>query len=75
MSFVRVLETIAVAFSMYSALPMPQFEWNQRNMRFSFCAFPLIGLVIGALCGFIAWAGAVSYTHLDVYKRQGTAPP
>lgn len=57
MSFVRVLETIAVAFSMYSALPMPQFEWNQRNMRFAFCAFPLIGLVIGVLCGFIAWAG------------------
>ena len=42
-----LLETIAVAFSMYSAIPMPQFEWNQKNMRFAMCAFPLIGLVIG----------------------------
>ena len=41
-----VLETIAVAFSMFSAVPMPQFAWNARNMRYSLCAFPLIGAVI-----------------------------
>ena len=45
-----ILETIAVAFSMFSAIPMPQFPWNERNMRFSLCAFPLIGVVIGLLC-------------------------
>ena len=44
-----VLETVAVAFSMFSALPMPQFNWNERNMRYSLCAFPLVGAVI-ALC-------------------------
>ena len=43
-----VLETIAVAFSMFSAIPMPQFGWNERNMRYSLCAFPLIGAVIAA---------------------------
>ena len=43
-----VLETIAVAFSMFSAIPMPQFGWNERNMRCSLCAFPLIGAVIAA---------------------------
>ena len=41
-----VLETIAVAFSMFSAVPMPQFAWSARNMRYSLCAFPLIGAVI-----------------------------
>ena len=40
-----VLETAAVAFSMFSALPMPQFAWNQRNMRYAMCAFPLVGAV------------------------------
>lgn len=45
-----VLETICVAFSMYSAIPMPNFQWDQRNMRYALCAFPLIGVVIGALC-------------------------
>lgn len=45
-----LLETIAVAFSMFSAVPMPQFAWNQRNMRYALCAFPLVGLVIGLFC-------------------------
>lgn len=48
------LQTIAVAFAMFSALPVPQFEWNEKNMRYAMCAFPLIGLVCGGLwclCG------------------------
>ncbi len=48
-----VLETIAVAFSMFSAIPMPQFVWNERNMRYSLCAFPLIGAVIAL--GMFGW--------------------
>ena len=49
-----VLQTIAVAFAMFSALPVPQFEWNEKNMRYAMCGFPLIGLVCGGLwclCG------------------------
>jgi len=42
-----VLETVAVAFSMYSALPMPQLAWNERNMRYALAAFPLVGAVLG----------------------------
>ena len=48
------LQTIAVAFAMFSALTVPQFAWNQKNMRYAMCAFPLIGVVIGGLwclCG------------------------
>ncbi len=37
----------AVSFSMYSKIPMPHFEWNKDNMKYSMCFFPLIGLVIG----------------------------
>ena len=46
------LQTVVVAFSMFSALPMPQIEWNEKNMRWSLCAFPLVGTVIG-LCVFL----------------------
>ena len=42
-------QTIAVAFAMFSAVPVPQFQWNEKNMRYAMCAFPLIGLVIGGL--------------------------
>ena len=43
-----------IAFAMFSALPVPQFDWNEKNMRYAMCAFPLIGAVCGALwclCG------------------------
>ena len=48
-----VLQTIAVAFAMFSALPVPQFEWNEKNMRYAMCASPS-SLVCGGLwclCG------------------------
>ena len=61
-----VLQTIAVAFAMFSAVPVPQFEWNAKNMRYALCAFPLIGVVIGALNGFqdqLSLTGIFQWDH------------
>ena len=44
-----VLQTIAVAFAMFSAVPVPQFGCNEKNMRYALCAFPLVGLLCGVL--------------------------
>ena len=44
-----VIKTIVVAFSMFSRIPMPQFAWDEKNMRYMLCAFPLIGAVIGGV--------------------------
>ena len=33
---------------MYSKLPMPHTEWQEEDMRYVMCFFPLIGIVIGA---------------------------
>ena len=57
------LETIQVAFAMYSALPMPQPEWNKDNMRYAMCAFPLIGLVCAA--GWWVWSAVCLYFDLS----------
>nr|WP_027870814.1 adenosylcobinamide-GDP ribazoletransferase [[Eubacterium] cellulosolvens] len=43
----RILKNAAVAFSMYSRIPMPQFVWNDESMRYALCFFPFIGLLIG----------------------------
>ncbi len=48
------LETIAVAFGMFSAVPVPQPVWNEKNMRYALCAFPLVGIV----CGVFWWVWA-----------------
>ena len=45
-----MLQAILVAFSMFSALPVPQIRWTKRNMRYALLAFPLVGAVIGGLC-------------------------
>lgn len=49
------LKTIAVAFSTYSALPMPQFPWEERNMRYAICAFPLVGVICGGALLLWSW--------------------
>ena len=46
-----------VAFAMYSKIPMPMADWNKENMKYTFCFFPFIGLVIGALSYLVGWAG------------------
>ena len=44
------METVWIAFSMFSALPVPQAEWKKESMRYTLLAFPLVGAVIGVLC-------------------------
>ena len=45
----RILKSFIIAFSMYSQIPMPQFEWKEEDMKYMLCFFPLVGAVIG-LC-------------------------
>lgn len=40
-----------VAFAMYSKIPMPMADWNKENMKYTFCFFPFIGLVINLYKG------------------------
>ena len=44
-----IFRSIAMAFSCFSVIPMPQGEWDERNMRYMMAAFPLVGVVIGLL--------------------------
>ena len=62
-----VYETVVVAFSMFSALPMPCVEWNARNMRYSLCAFPLIGVVIGL--GSWGWTALAAWLGFPAILR------
>lgn len=45
----RIGKAVAVAFSMYSRIPMPGFVWESADMEYHLCFFPWIGAVIGAL--------------------------
>lgn len=43
----RIIRSIVIAFSMYSQIPMPQFAWEEEDMKYMLCFFPWIGAVIG----------------------------
>ena len=58
-----LLQTLAVAFSMFSAIPMPQFEWNSKNMRYVLCAFPLVGVVCA-----VSWL-VISFAPVPQFLR------
>lgn len=44
----KLIRSCLAAFSMYSKIPTPQFEWKEDDMRYMLCFFPWIGAVIGA---------------------------
>lgn len=46
-SDMSVIKSFFIAFSMYSKIPVPQFDWKEHDMRYVMCFFPLVGVVIG----------------------------
>ncbi len=78
MNFFR---TIAVAFSMFSAVPMPRVEWDQNTMRYVLAAFPLVGAAEGlalwgwaALCEVLGFGGllpAAGFCLIPVFMTGG----
>lgn len=40
---------------MFSRIPMPRVDWNEKNMRYMLCGFPLVGIVIGFALWFWTW--------------------
>lgn len=45
----QVLKSFLIAFSLYSRVPVPQFQWEEEDMRYVFCFFPWVGALI-AVC-------------------------
>ncbi len=60
-----------IAFSMYSTLPMGQTEWDEANMKYVFCFFPLVGVVIGALV--LLWHHICAHFFLSPALFSGVA--
>ena len=70
-----LLESFVIAFSMYSRIPMPFVEWSGRGMKYTFCFFPLIGVVIGACVSAFAWAAERAGLGVLAFALLGTAIP
>jgi len=43
------MKGLIMAFAMYTKIPMPRVDWDEKNMRYVFLFFPLVGVLLGAL--------------------------
>lgn len=43
----NLIKSMMIAISMYSKIPTPFVEWNDKAMRYIFCFFPIIGIFLG----------------------------
>ena len=43
------MKSVIIAFAMYSKLPMPRVDWEQKALSWALCWFPLVGLFVGAV--------------------------
>lgn len=60
-----IIKSCIIAFAMYSKIPMPHVEWEEKSMRYAMVFFPLVGAVIGG-CMMAWWhvAAARNYNVL-----------
>lgn len=64
-----------IAFSMYSRIPVPQVEWREEGMKYALCFFPLVGAVMGAvMAGFCLLAEKMNLSIM-AFGCIGTALP
>lgn len=55
----RLIKSLFIACSIYSRIPVPQFDWKEADMKYMLCFFPWIGAVIGVLLyGWCSFADA-----------------
>lgn len=71
----NIIKSICVAFSMYSKIPMPRVEWNEKNMKYAMCFFPLVGAVIGGLMLLVQFLCGRFGFNTSVYAVVMTALP
>lgn len=57
-----ILKSFVIAFSVYSKIPVPQFEWKEEDMKYMMCFFPWVGGLIGLLL----YGWAVLCRKLDI---------
>lgn len=71
----NLFKSMAIAFAMYSKVPVPIFNWEEKNMRYAICFFPFVGAVIGAV--FYFWNVLSGYLGVNtfMYSAVATAIP
>lgn len=71
----HIIKSLIIAFSVYSKIPVPQFDWKEEEMKYMLCFFPWVGAVIG-VCVYL-WNYLCEMFHIGklCYTLIGVAVP
>lgn len=64
---IKLAKAFNVAFSMYSKVPMPRFEWASEDMEYHLCFFPFVGVFLAGMEGI--WWYVVTICDLPMGMR------
>lgn len=70
-----VLQSLVIALSMYSVIPMPRVDWREDNMRWSLGMLPVVGLVCGAVVAGLCALQAVADWHAVFFAAAAALLP
>lgn len=70
-----MFKSFGIAFQMYSRIPIPAFEWDEKSMRYIMCYFPLIGIVIGGFECLWFWLAGLLHLPSLIYAAVAVAIP
>lgn len=70
-----IIKSLIISISIYSKIPVPQFEWKEEDMKYTLCFFPWVGAIIGAFL--YLWLRVCSHYNVGgvCYVMIGTAIP
>lgn len=71
----NMIKACIIAVSMYSKIPVPQFEWEEKSMRYALAFFPLVGIIIGALQLLLFYVYRRNGLNGGIYAALATALP
>ena len=63
----RLMRSACIALSMYTRLPVPQFSWEDEDMQYAICFFPLAGALTGSVL--YGWLFAAGHLELPSAAR------
>lgn len=71
----KLIKACCIAFSMFSKLPVPQFEWKEDEMKYMMVFFPLVGSIIGLVV--YGWSVLAQSTSMNglLYSTIGVVIP
>lgn len=71
----NLIKSFFITLSTYSIIPVPVFDWEEKNMKYSLCFFPFIGLLCKILTDLWFWICKNAELNVFLFAAVATVIP